>query len=246
MQKWCPEPLAGASGSAAGFESTPLAAAPDAAGDQHGFRPEQGFAAADGLLRSLSRDERAQVMALLEQDLRREYEQRHQESTSALETAAHEAHRAATEALAQWQAGLATALRQEIDATLASWARRLGEIAVLMATRVVRREVQLDPQILVRAVETVLFKAEAGRPLTVTAHPDDAAWLEQSPELRDQLRISAIKTDRRVERGGCLVHSDQIEWDATVERQLAVLGEVVDEALAQTVASSSPEEEADG
>jgi len=218
MQKWSPEPLALPTGGAAGFECLPLASAADAAADQHGFRPEQGFAAADSLLRALSRDERAQVLALLEQDLRREYEQRHQETTEALAAETREAHRANAEALAQWQAGLAAGLQQEIDRTLQAWARRLGEIAVLMAAKVVRREVQCDPQVLTRALETVLFEAAAGRPLTVTVHPDDAAWLEQAPDLRAQLRISAIKTDRRLARGGCLVHAEEIEWDATVER----------------------------
>ena len=239
MQKWCPEPLVAADHGAERFEPTsPAAATLD--GRTVAFRPEVGFADADTLLRSLSRSERAQIVALLDQDLRREFEQRHAEERSACEArvAAVQAETAAT--LATWQANLAEALRDHQAATLAAWARRLGAIAVMMAAKIVRREVDQDPAVLVRALETVLFKAEAGTQLTVTVHPDDAAWLEAADDLRRQLRVGAVKTDRRLSRGGCLVKGDDVEWDATVERQLAVLGEVLDEVLAVPLDDGAP------
>jgi flagellar biosynthesis/type III secretory pathway protein FliH len=64
-------------------------------------------------------------------------------------------------------------------------------------------------------------------------------WLRGAPELRERLRIAEIKEDRRLERGGCLVKAGDNEWDATVERQLAVLGEALQEAL--SVPAESPE-----
>ncbi len=231
MQKWCPEPLVPIGGGSERFEPTaPVAAAVH--GRAAAFRPEAGFADADTLLRALSRSERAEVVALLDQDLRREFEQRHAQQREECEARVAAIQQETAEALATWQGGLAHALREHVDSTLAAWARRLGAIAVMMAAKIVRREVDQDPTVLVRALETVLFKAEAGTQLTVTLHPDDAAWLETAADLRHQLRIGAVKTDRRLSRGGCLIKGDDVEWDATVERQLAVLGEVLDEMLA--------------
>ncbi len=41
-----------------------------------------------------------------------------------------------------------------------------------------------------------------------------------------------MKEDRRIARGGCLVQADDLEWDATLQRQLSVLEEVARAALA--------------
>jgi len=243
MQRWSPEPLVVDARGAGAFEPEPLAAATTSAGRTTAFRPEIGFASADSLLSALSRDERAQVVALLEQDLRREYERRHAEESAARTAAAEARQETAARELAAFQENLAAQIRQEVEAMLADLARRLGEIAVLMAAKVVRREVATDPEILVRAVETVLFKAEAGSQLTVTLHPEDADWLQANPTFLSQLRIGAVKTDRRLERGGCLVQSDQVEWDATVERQLAVLQEMLDETLALPAGTGEPVED---
>ena len=243
MQRWLPEPLAVEALGAGTFQPAPLAATTTTAGRTTAFRPEIGFAAADSLLSALSRDERTQVVALLEQDLRREYEQHHAEESAARTAAAEASQETAARELAAFQSNLAIQIRQEVETTLADLARRLGEIAVLMAAKVVRREVATDPQILVRALETVLFKAEAGSQLTVTLHPEDADWLQSNPAFLAQLRIGAVKTDRRLERGGCLVQSDQVEWDATVERQLAVLQEMLDETLALPSGTGEPVED---
>ncbi|MEZ4388762.1 MAG: FliH/SctL family protein [Candidatus Krumholzibacteriia bacterium] len=196
------------------------------------FRPEAGFADARGLLAALSRDERAEIMALVEQDLRKEYEQKAQDAAAA--HAAAEAARLAAEADAcsRWREEFGGGIRREIEASLATLAAQTTAIAVLMAEKLVRREVTVDRGVLERALATVLYKVEAGCVLQVTAHPDDAAWLLDHPELRDQLRVGEVKSDRRLERGGALVKAADTEWDVTVERQLGVLSETLDDALA--------------
>jgi flagellar biosynthesis/type III secretory pathway protein FliH len=197
-----------------------------------GFRPEAGFADAAGLLSSLSRDERAQVVTLVENDLRREYEQRCQEESAAREAALAERQAAETAQRARWQEEFAGGVRREVEAALASLAQHTAAIARLMAEKLVRREVAADPEVLLRALETVLFKVEAGCSLQVTVHPDDAAWLRQQTEACARLRIAEIKDDRRLDPGGALVKADGHEWDATIERQLDVLAETLAEALA--------------
>jgi len=235
MQRWCPEPLV-PEPQAGSFQ--PLAAAVEAPAAA-GFRPETGFADSRGLLTQLSRSERAEVVELLEQDLRREFEERAQAETAAREAAATAAQAAEQAALARWREELADGLQQQARDTFAALARRTAEVALLMASKIVRREVAQDPQILVRTLETVLYKVDAGCELAVTVHPDDAAWLDAAPETCRRLRIGEVKSDRRLERGGCLVQAADAEWDATIDRQLAVLAEALEEVLA-TPAPSEP------
>jgi flagellar assembly protein FliH len=228
MQKWCPEPLTLPSAQAGRYERSVFGAT----GRVTAFRPEAGFAGADALLRSLSREERAEVARLLEQDLRREFEERQRSDTAAREAAAAAQRQADEAALAAWQDSLASGLEQTVRETIGELARRTAMIAVAMASKVVRREVALDAEVLVRNLETVLYKAAAGSRLSVTVHPEDAVWLADASELCERLRIVDVKADRRLERGGCLVQAGGVEWDATIERQLTTLGEALDTALA--------------
>lgn len=230
MQKWCPEPLTVDPGRGA---FVPLSEWHDDAPDapERGFRPEAGFADVASLLASLSRDEREQVMKLVEVDMRREYEQKHQADEDARKQATAQRLATLEDVNARWRDQFAGEVRREVEDALSTLAARTVEMARLMAEKVVRREVASDPQVLVRALETVLYKIEAGCSLQVTVHPDDAAWLVDHPELRDRLRITEVKDDRRLERGGALVRTRDEEWDVTVERQLSVLTETLEEAL---------------
>ncbi|HOX26440.1 MAG TPA: FliH/SctL family protein [Candidatus Krumholzibacteria bacterium] len=241
MQKWSPEPLAAGRSSLGAYQ--PLHPATAVAALDAAFRPETGFAEPKGLLQHLSRDERARIVDLLELDLRREHDERARREAEA--QAAADASRQAEDAaaLARWQAEFAEGVRREIKDKLDDLVRHAADLAVAMATKVVRREVAVDPEVLVRALETVLYKAEAGATLSVTVHPDDARWLAAASELRERLRVGEIKEDRRLARGGCLVKADDLEWDATVERQLAVLGEAAADALA-IPADQAPQPEA--
>lgn len=236
MQKWCPESLAPET--AAVFEPVALATADVPAVDP-GFRPETGFTDPASLLLQFSREERAQVLALLEQDLRREYEEKARQESRQREEADAARRAEQDQALNRWQDELSAGLRGRVDESIAGLARHAVDMALLMAAKVVRRAVEADPEVLVRNLETVLYKAEAGCALSVTVHPEDAAWLRSAPELRERLRIAEIKEDRRLERGGCLVKAEDDEWDATVERQLAVLGEALQESL--SVPAEKPE-----
>ncbi|MBD3221079.1 hypothetical protein GF314_07520 [bacterium] len=234
MQKWCPEPLAVEAG--AGGTFVPLqqddGGARTATGDVAGFRPEAGFADAEGLLNALSRQERAQIIELIESDLRREFEERHARDQEARDQALAQFQAEAEQARQLWHDEFSSALRQEIEDSLATVARRTVEMAVIIAEKIVRREVAIDSDVLVKALETVLYKVEAGSSLQVTVHPEDAEWLRSRPEICKRLRIADIKEDRRLDLGGALVKADDQEWDATIERQLAVLAETLDDALA--------------
>lgn len=241
MQKWCPEQLTKAVEGPPEFASMPSDAPVSGSVSAHAvFRPESGFATGENLLRSLSREERAEVVTLIEQDLRREFELRRREDEAAREAQAA----AEREALAAWQESLPMQVNEALRTAMHQLARRTSEYAMLMAAKVIRREVELDPEILARSLETILYKCEAGCTLSVTVHPDDAAWLAAAPDFRERCRIKDVKEDRRLDRGGCLVKVDESEWDATVSRQLAALAEALDTALLMPPANAESSEHA--
>ncbi len=105
-------------------------------------------------------------------------------------------------------------------------------LALTLARKIIRDTVEVDPGFVTRTLETALFKIRDANPLTVTLHPDDANLLNNNPDLMSGLRIGTVVSDRRVERGGCLVRAGVREWDATLSRQLDYLTGIVEEALA--------------
>jgi len=237
MQKWSPEPLV-VDDHSSHFQAMALVENLAIDPSNIAFCPETGFADSRGILTQLTREERGQVMELLELDLRREFEEQREQELAAkqvVEAAQEVAAQAETETLKQWQESLASDIKQEFNDAVNSLARHTVDMAVIMAEKLVRREVQTDREVLVRTLETVLYKAEAGVSLTVTMNPDDASWFANSEELQNRLRVKEIKEDRRLDRGGCLVKTDDLEWDATLQRQLAVLGETMAETLAVPV-----------
>ncbi len=112
-----------------------------------------------------------------------------------------------------------------------------------MAEKIVRRTVACDDAVLVRAIETVLHQVDAGAAIVVTVNPADAARLAGDQALQARLRIAAIKEDRRVKPGGCLIVADRQEWDATIDKQLETLVEAVSEALAASTLPPEPEQD---
>jgi hypothetical protein len=234
MQKWCPEPLTPDRAGSGDFVAVAVA------GDERTvFRPEAGFADQQNLLGQLSREERAQLVDLVELDLRAEYDARLADELAQLAARHEEDLATARTSLASCQEAFAANAVAAFDAATRDLADAAVALAVQLAEKLVRARVEADPGILRRAVETILFKAEPGVLLDVTCHPDDAALFTASAELRARLRIGEVKEDRRIARGGCLVRAGDLEWDATLQRQLSVLEEVARAALA---GGAAPEE----
>ena len=150
-------------------------------------------------------------------------------------------------------------VRDEFTARFDNWSRELAKgqilgrqeiaveaagLALVMARKIIRDTVKVDPEFVTRTLETILFKARNSNPMDVTLHPDDAILLENNPDLRARLRIGTVIPDRRVEKGGCLVSVGTREWDATLSRQMDSLAGLVEETLAASgsIVTSNPGE----
>jgi flagellar biosynthesis/type III secretory pathway protein FliH len=148
-----------------------------------------------------------------------------------------------------------TEARAEFTDSLTSWrnhwtdqqerrmrnlAENARDMAVLMAEKIIRKRTDHDRDMLLRTLETALFKIQAESDVTVLVHPDDAFWLEMDEEVRGRLRIGAVVSDRRVDRGGCRIKAGASEWDATVNSQLATLAELLKDALEEPDVPEDP------
>jgi flagellar assembly protein FliH len=110
--------------------------------------------------------------------------------------------------------------------------QELARLAIVMARRVVARELQLSPDLIAKAVRQAAAALPAAtRDLRVHRHPDDLALLRELGAVESHWQLHA---DASLTRGGCQLESERSRLDATVEARLAavvdaVLGDDVDD-----------------
>jgi len=164
----------------------------------------------------------------------------------ALEQQARDEGRAA--GLAEGRATAAQVLRErlaQLDAVCEAVARplqafdehvaqELARLAMVVAGRVIARELQLSPELIVRAVrEAANALPAATRELRVHLHPQDLALLR---ELDAAERHWQLLADPALARGDCRLESEHSRLDARLETRLAA---VVDAVLGDAAAPES-------
>lgn len=235
MQKWLPDDFASdfTTGTAVALED-PAVFKSDIS-DSHDiqdenqrlFKSESGFTGPEAIMGHLTREERAQLFELVEQDINAEYAIREKELVAKLDADLAQAGKNFDDAMAQWSGKLHQAMAMHMKETADASAR----LAVQLAEKIVRKNIELDNEILVRGIQTALFKIENTKSLTININPDQAAWLENLPEVMEKLGVQQINADRRIEAGGCLIKTEKQEWDVTVSGQLNYLSELVEEMI---------------
>lgn len=99
------------------------------------------------------------------------------------------------------------------------------ELAAMIARRVVRRVVELDPSVVVNEMRAVLSQITETSRFVLAVHPDDAQLAqEELPSLVERFAScehAQIVTDASLERGSCVARtSGGGEIDATIGTQL--------------------------
>lgn len=234
MQKWCPDAFSTSETIVGGLttdnrEFQGDSAARDKTDDSGAsrFRSETGFTDTQALLSHLTRQERTQLFELVEQDVSAEYEQREVELKAALETQIQGIEAETVIKIEKLGQRLDQALGEVLKEMSASTAR----LSIQLAEKIVRKTVDFDSSVLERALETTLYKLQDHIELNISLNPEDVSWFENQPELMSSLKINKIQSDRRIDKGGCVIKSGAQEWDATVSRQLESLTELVEEAI---------------
>lgn len=233
MQKWSPDSfvpeagkvVVGAAGAAVEFFPQETSGTGEtAAGGHFRFRREAGFATDEALMSHLTREERATVFELVEVDVAGEYETKFK--------AQEEEFAARLEAQKQELAAWADSFQAAVNEEFRDLATACVEFSIQLAHKILRAEVECDPQALIRALEATLHKVPTGHPLNLTVNPADAELLEKNPEVLSRLNIGNIHADRRIERGGCQVEAGGREWDATLSGQLEAMARLIRDQVA--------------
>jgi len=129
------------------------------------------------------------------------------------------------------------AIRQTEQRWAAQAEKNVIRLSLRIARAVLGREAQTDQALLRESVRKALEKFTERSPLVVRLHPDDkAAWSSLAEELQGAyapLRQIEVVADKAVERGGCVVESEEKTVDATPTAQLDAIEEELLSRLAR-------------
>ena len=106
----------------------------------------------------------------------------------------------------------------------AAQSRRLeteaASLACQIAANLVDSELTLRPELVLSVVAGALGEVDEGSEVIVELSPEDLELLQQAPSFTADERIS-YRPDPKIQRGGCRVHSEAGDIDATRETRLA-------------------------
>ncbi len=135
------------------------------------------------------------------------------------EQAREEGHR---EGVSQVMEALEQA-RSEYDRTMQAAEQDMLELAMRMAERIVRHQIELAPELAKDLIDESLDLVRDKRQIMVIVHPEDLPILEQ---WRSQLEMGVeasyihFEEDERIGRGGCMIETEAGRVDARLEVQL--------------------------
>jgi flagellar assembly protein FliH len=100
----------------------------------------------------------------------------------------------------------------------------VGDLAVLIARHLVRRELKTSPGEIVGVVrETMRHLPIAPRAARIRLHPEDVELVQHAFALGDDTKSWRLEPDPLLTRGGCVVETDTSRIDASVESRLAAI-----------------------
>ena len=118
-----------------------------------------------------------------------------------------------------------TTLLRQVEADLV-------QLAIAIAKKVIQREIQMDPNIVVEHVQRILQQLSTASHVRIQAHADEIEHLKsmqttlvnqdgEPPSIR-------IEPDASVGIGGCILQTEGLYIDATIEQQLERIGQALE------------------
>lgn len=142
-------------------------------------------------------------------------------------------------AVAAWL-GVAKQLEQEWRTVLTESAEEVVRFAVDVAEVITRKEIEQSPESIVPLVRQMLERAAAAERILIRLSPRDHGYLKTHPGLIGEVDSFAnlrLRPDSSIESGGCVVESEQGNWDARLGTQLELLRAELTRPSAQTDAA---------
>ena len=127
------------------------------------------------------------------------------------------------------------AIRELEDEFLRAAERSAVELAIAIAEKIVGGTVEARPEKVLDVVGGALLRTAARHRLVIEVNPDDLELVSENAEglaakLGGVQRLDVV-AERRIERGGCIVRTEEGEIDAQIEEQLARAGEIAADLL---------------
>ena len=102
------------------------------------------------------------------------------------------------------------------------------EMSVTIAKKVIKKEVESDPQVLINTIIDVLKTVSKNEPkINIRVQPQAAAFIKDSlPEISYQYGIDSkinIISDPSIEEGGCIFQTNNGIVDASIDTQLEII-----------------------
>jgi len=132
--------------------------------------------------------------------------------------------RAAIQAKLQRFDGLLDALDRPFEQLDQQVENEIVTLVISMVRQLIRREVKLDPGQIVGVVREALgILPISARNIRVVLHPEDADLVREAYTLGEHDQKWQIVEDPVIQRGGCRIHTDTSQIDATLDSRLSSL-----------------------
>lgn len=99
--------------------------------------------------------------------------------------------------------------------------RDLVKLALEIARKVVHREVNSDPDIVLTMTRVALERLHPRAVAKVLLHPEDFAYVNANRHKLSNSSALELIADASVDRGGCIIQSEHGDIDARIEQQFA-------------------------
>lgn len=110
---------------------------------------------------------------------------------------------------------------EDVDALVE---QELVALAIAIARQIIRRELKTDPGQVVGVVrEALAALPAAARRVTLHLHPADAALVREALPAGVEENNWRIVEEAALTRGGCRIHAEHSQIDATVEKRIAAI-----------------------
>jgi flagellar assembly protein FliH len=118
---------------------------------------------------------------------------------------------------------------------------RTIEFAIAIAERILGAALAVQPELVCEVVGGALRRALSRDRLVIDVHPDDVdvvrTWLG-AREDEDAAESITVRAERRVVRGGCVVHTAEGEIDGQLSEQLVRAEQVLRRVFAESAAAA--------
>ncbi len=102
--------------------------------------------------------------------------------------------------------------------------KELVQLAMGIATQIIRREIKLDPGQIIAAVrEAIKILPLSSQKISLHLHPEDVELVRSALSLDEMSPAWRTVEDPLITRGGCKVDTEVSHIDATVENRLAAV-----------------------